>query len=136
MLISKCNEYGVEVIQTHVAWKPGKPSAPQAIEGLGILDERFLMSHSNMSKEDAKLYRTRGVHYSSTPSTELQMSMAFPVVAFNDELGVKDLGSLGVDCHTNNAAFIPGEVRLGLQSARAYRGKVSISYPSTHFPNR
>jgi adenine deaminase len=33
--------------------------------------------------------------------------------------------SLGIDCHTNNSAFIPGEARLGLQSARASRGEVS-----------
>ena len=128
MLMAKVNEYNISTIQTHVTWKPGKPSVPQAIEKLGILDNRFLMSHSNMSKEDADLYRKRGVHYSSTPSTELQMSMLFPVVAFNDALGVKDLGSLGCDCHSNNSAFIPGEARLGLQSSRAARGAVSVMF--------
>ena len=55
------------------------------------------------------------------------MAMGFPVVAFNDELGVKDLGSLGVDCSSNNSAFIPGEARIGLQGPRAWRGEVSIS---------
>ena len=77
-----------------------------------------------MSKEDADLYRKRGVHYSSTPSTEQQMAMGFPVMAFRDDLGVKDLGSLGVDCHTNNSAYMPGEARMGLQGARAARGEV------------
>lgn len=126
MLMAKVDDYKINLIQTHISWKPGKPSAPQAIEKLGVLDDRFLMAHSNMSKEDADLYRKRGVHYSSTPSTELQMALAFPVMAFRDDLGVKDLGSLGVDCHTNNAAFLPGEARLGLQSARAHRGEVSL----------
>jgi cytosine/adenosine deaminase-related metal-dependent hydrolase len=125
MLMSKVNEYKIDLIQSHISWKPGKPSAPQAIEKLGVLDNRFLMAHSNMSKEDAELYRKRGVHYSSTPSTELQMALAFPVMAFRDDLEVKDLGSLGVDCHANNSAFIPGEARLGLQSARAHRCEVS-----------
>lgn len=124
VLMGKVAEYGIELIQTHISWKPGKPSAPQAIEQLGVLDGRFLMAHSNMSKADAELYRRRGVHYSSTPSTESQMALAFPVMAFREDLGVRDLGSLGVDCHTNNAAFMPGEARLGLQSARAQRCEV------------
>lgn len=123
-LMATVNEYKIGLIQTHVTWRPGKPSIPQAIERLGFLDDRFLASHSNMPKEDADLYRKHGVHYSSTPSTELQMSMGFPVMAFRDDLGVKDLGSLGVDCHSNNSAYIPGEARIGLQSARAARGEV------------
>lgn len=124
MLIAKVNELDIKMIQTRVTWKPGKPSAPQAIDGYGLLDERFLMAHSNMSKEDADLYRKRGVHYSSTPSTEQQMSLAFPVVAFRDDLGLEDLGSLGVDCHTATSSFIPGEARIGLQGARGARGYV------------
>ena len=125
MFMAKLGENGIDLVQAHVSWKPGKPSVPQAIEKLGALDSRFLMAHSNMTKEDADLYRKRGVHYSSTPSTELQMALASPVMAFRDDLGVKDLGSLGVDCHTNNAAYLPGEARIGLQNARAARGQVS-----------
>jgi cytosine/adenosine deaminase-related metal-dependent hydrolase len=124
MLMAKVQECKIDLIQTHISWKPGKPSAPQAMEKLGALNHRFLMAHSNMTKEDADLYRKHGIHYSSTPSTELQMSLAFPVMAFRDDLGVKDLGSLGVDCHTATSAYIPGEARMGLQSARAARGKV------------
>ena len=125
MLMAKVNQYHVQLIQTHVSWKPGKPSAPQKLEELGLLDNRFLASHSNMTKQDADLYRKRRVHYSSTPSTEQQMSLVFPVVAFRDDLGVRDLGSLGVDCHSNNSAFMPGEARIGLQGARGARGAVS-----------
>ena len=54
------------------------------------------------------------------------MALAFPVMAFRDDLGVKDLGSLGVDCHSNNSAFIPGEARIGLQGARGARNQVRI----------
>ncbi|KAK3723163.1 hypothetical protein LTR37_001886 [Vermiconidia calcicola] len=131
MLMAKVDEFGIKVIQTHVLWRPGKPSTPQKIDEHGFLDKRFLTSHSSMSKEDADLYRKRGVHYSSTPSTELQMAMGFPVAAFRDDLGVRDLGSLGVDCHTNNSAFIPGEARIGLQSARAARGEVAAEKGKT-----
>ena len=126
-LMAKVDEFKIKLIQFHVTWKPGKPSIPKKLDELGILDKRFLAAHSNMPKEDADLYRKRGVHYSSTPSTELQMSLAYPVIAFRDDLGVKDLGSLGVDCHSNNSAFIPSEARIGLQSARAARGKVRLT---------
>lgn len=124
VVMRKVNEYGVRLIQTHTTWRPWKPSVPQIIEGRGYLDHRFLLSHSNMSREDADLYRKRGVHYSSTPSSEQQMAMGFPVMSFRDDLGVKDLGSLGADVHSNNAAYLPGEARIGLQGARAARGEV------------
>ena len=126
-LMAKLEELKIKLIQFHVSWLPGQSSVPKKIDELGYLDKRFLAAHSNMPKEDADLFRKRGVHFSSTPSTELQMALASPAVAFNDDLGVKDLGSLGVDCHTNNSAFIPGEARIGLQSARASRAKVWTS---------
>ena len=129
MLMAKINEFKIPLIQSHITWKPGMPSTPQKLEELGVLDNRFLAAHSPMSKANADLYRKLGVHYSSTPSTELQMGLVSPVVSFTDDLGVKDLGSLGVDCHTNNSAFLPGEARIGLQSARAARGEVSMDFP-------
>ena len=132
MLMSKVAEYKIPLIQTHYSWRPGRPSLPRKIEADGFLDSRFLLSHSIGSKEDADLLRKRGVHYSSTPSTEQQMSMGFPVGVFRDDLGVKDLGSLGVDCHSNNSAFIPGEARIGLQGARAARGEVSVRLKIKH----
>ncbi|KAK5171040.1 uncharacterized protein LTR77_004184 [Saxophila tyrrhenica] len=125
MLMAKVDEYKIDLIQTHISWKPGKPSWPQALERLGVLSSKFLMAHSNMTKVDADLYRKYDVHYSSTPSTEMQVALAFPVIAFRDDLGVKDLGSLGVDCHTTNAAYLPGEARIGLQSARGARAQVA-----------
>lgn len=125
MLMAKVNEFNIKLIQVHVNSRAGLKFA-QETEKLGILDGRFLASHSQMPKEDADLYRKYGVHYSSTPSTELQMAMGMPVISFREDLGVKDLGSLGVDCHSNNSAYIPGEARLGLQSARAARGEVRL----------
>ena len=124
MLLAKVNEYKIPLIQYHVTWRPGRDSWSRILAEKGILDSRFLASHSNMSKEDADLFREKGVHYSSTPSTELQMSMGLPVSAYRNDLDIFEMGSLGVDCHSNNAAFLPGEARLGLQSARACLGEV------------
>lgn len=108
----------------------GSASHTVALHDLGILDERFLVAHGgNPSQEDADIYKQFGMHVSSTPSTELQMAMGSPVAAFRDDLGddMPKCCSLGIDCHTNNSAFIPGEARIGLQSARASRGDVSNS---------
>lgn len=127
MLMSKLAEFKIPLITIHYCRGPimmGGQSIPKAIEH--IVDERFLIAHSsNMTKEDGVLYKEKGVHISTTPSTELQMAMGFPLPAFREDLDVTDLCSLGVDCHSNNSAYIPGEARLALQSARAARGQVS-----------
>ncbi|TKA60922.1 hypothetical protein B0A55_11894 [Friedmanniomyces simplex] len=127
-LMDRLKQHAIEVITFHYSHIPAQ--APQSIAAklneLGVLDERFLVAHgSNPTQEDAHLYCRLGVHVSSTPSTELQMGMGVPVVAFRDDLG-KDLPencSLGVDCHSATSAYIPYEARLGLQSARAVYGE-------------
>lgn len=124
MLMARVDEYKIKLIHSHISWKAGQPSTPQKIEEMGYLDKRFLMAHSGMTKEDADLYRKRGVHYSSTPSSEQQMALVFPVITFRDDLGIKDLGSIGCDAHTIANAYIPNEVRIGLQGARGARNQV------------
>lgn len=125
-LMDKLRENRVQLITYHYSRVPDQGLASQtvALQELGILDERWLVSHGgNPDQRDADIYQTLGMHVSSTPSTELQMAMGSPVAAFRDDLGLK-AGSLGIDCHSNNSASIPGEARLGLQSARASRGEV------------
>lgn len=127
-LMTKLRENKVQLITYHYSRVPeqGSGSHTAQLRDLGILGDRFLVSHGgNPSQEDADIYRQFGMHVSSTPSTELQMAMGSPVAAFRDDLGdaMPQCCSLGVDCHSNNSAFIPGEARLGLQSARASRGE-------------
>ncbi|KAM0694466.1 hypothetical protein Q7P36_004821 [Cladosporium allicinum] len=127
-LMTKLEENKVQLITYHYSRVPeqGTTSQTAELQGLGILDDRFLVSHGgNPSQEDADIYKQFGMHVSSTPSTELQMAMGSPVAAFRDDLGddMPRCCSLGIDCHSNNSAFIPGEARLGLQSARASRGE-------------
>jgi cytosine/adenosine deaminase-related metal-dependent hydrolase len=131
-LMTKLDENKVQLITYHYSrvvdqGYQGSESQTVALQELGILDGRFLVSHGgNPSQEDADIYKRLGMHVSSTPSTELQMAMGSPVAAFRDDLGddMPQCCSLGIDCHSNNSAFIPGEARLGLQSARASRGEV------------
>lgn len=124
VIMAKVAEYRIPLIQTHYGWHLDRPSLLQKIEADGFLDERFLISHSIGSEDDVKLFHKHGMHFSSTPSTEQQMSITFPASVFRENTGIQDLGSLGVDCHSNNSAFIPGEARIGLQGARAARGQV------------
>lgn len=129
-LMGKLRETKIQLITYHYSRVPDEGGSSQTVElnGLGILDDRFLVSHGgNPSQEDADIYKRLGMHVSSTPSTELQMAMGSPVAAFRDDLGdaMPRCCSLGIDCHSNNSAFIPGEARLGLQAARASRSEVS-----------
>ena len=135
-LMKKLEENKVQLVTYHYSRVPDEGTTSQTVElqDLGILDHRFLVSHGgNPSQEDADIYKQFGMHVSSTPSTELQMAMGSPVAAFRDDLGddMPRCCSLGIDCHSNNSAFIPGEARMGLQSARASRGEVRNS--STHY---
>lgn len=134
MLMSKLHELEIPLISLHYVPGPamGTTSIPAILEERGYLDDRFLMAHSSdIPKSDFDLYRKRGVHISTTPSTELQMAMGFPVPAFRDDVDATDLCSLGVDCHSNNSSYIPSEARLALQSARAFRAKVRVVVGST-----
>ena len=131
-LMEKLRENKVQLITYHYSRVADQGLASQtvALHELGILDDRWLVSHGgNADQADADIYQKFGMHVSSTPSTELQMAMGSPVAAFRDDLGdsMPQCCSLGIDCHSNNSAFIPGEARLGLQSARASRGEVSFS---------
>ena len=128
-LMAKLKENRVQLITYHYSRVPDQGSASHtvALAEKGILDERWLVSHGgNPDQKDADIYKKFGMHVSSTPSTELQMAMGSPVAAFRDDLGQTFVHScgLGVDCHSNNSAFMPGEARIGLQSARASRGEV------------
>jgi cytosine/adenosine deaminase-related metal-dependent hydrolase len=132
-LMAKLRENQVQLITYHYSRVPDQGSASHtvALHEAGILDDRWLVSHGgNPDQKDADIYKKLGMHVSSTPSTELQMAMGSPVAAFRDDLGdgfTQSCASLGIDCHSAVSAFIPGEARLGLQSARASRGEVGSS---------
>ncbi|KAK2606058.1 hypothetical protein QQS21_003576 [Conoideocrella luteorostrata] len=128
MLMYELNRLSIPLITYHYWWRDGEGARPTAIEEMcksQILDHRWLIAHANnMPPTDAELIRKTEAHISSTPSTELHFSMGFPVIAFRNDLKVKHISSLGVDCHSVTSAFMPGEARIGLQSSRAARGEV------------
>lgn len=121
-LFKKAKDAGAQLITTHCGVGPQwmKDSPIQMMSSYGVLDSSMLISHANgATPKDAKLVREAGAHIVSTPSTEMQMAIG-RVVCFDDT--VKEMApqcSLGCDLHTNNSPYMPGEMRVGLQGARA-----------------
>jgi cytosine/adenosine deaminase-related metal-dependent hydrolase len=86
-----------------------------------LLGPDILISHAtNATSEEASQLVKAGAHISTTPSTELQMSLGDPICFHPD---FHSISSLGIDCHTATSADIPGQMRLALQSARGRRNQ-------------
>ncbi|VUC23058.1 unnamed protein product [Clonostachys rosea] len=126
-LKSQLDALSVRLITAHHWWRDCEGARPTTLEVLhehGMLDKRWLIAHANnMPPSDAALIKANGAHVASTPSTELQLSMGFPIIAYRKDLGITDICSLGVDCQSFTCAYLPGEARMALQSARAARGE-------------
>lgn len=95
----------------------------------------LLLSHCNgISPDDLALLAATGTPVSSTPSSESQMGMGFPV-ALDPTLKANRTANvaLGVDCHTNDPSSIPLQARMLLQLTRAERNAkilAEANYPS------
>jgi cytosine/adenosine deaminase-related metal-dependent hydrolase len=94
----------------------GYNSVPELLKSYGLLDSSILFAHfNNPTPNDEILLIESNSHASSTPSTEMQMGLGFPV-AFNSN--IQSHCSLGIDCQSNNSASIVSEMRLLLQASR------------------
>ncbi|PVH72717.1 Metallo-dependent hydrolase [Cadophora sp. DSE1049] len=97
----------------------GTSSLIEKLDSYGLLDSSFLFSHAtNATPADATLLAKTNSHVSTTPSTELQMAQGAST-AFHPTLDITSQCGVGVDCHSNQSASIPSELRLLLQSSRA-----------------
>lgn len=84
----------------------------------GLLGPDFLFVHgSGLSDKDLKLIKDAGASVVSTPDTELQMGMGFPVLPRLMDAKVK--GGLGIDIASNNGADMLTQLRLCLQVQRS-----------------
>lgn len=116
-------------------------SVIQSLSNLDLLDESIIISHGGtITRDDAEVIKKAGAHISSTPSTELQMAMGRPY-AFNasfqaggvsgDLIGLQNIASLGVDCHSCTAGSIISEAKLGLQNARNHHNEFHMKQGKT-----
>ncbi|KAJ7853100.1 hypothetical protein B0H13DRAFT_2238136 [Mycena leptocephala] len=117
-LFKNARGLGVKLFTTHYVRNAifGQHSIVNILDSYGILKDDILLSHANQAQsEDAVKLIAEHAHISSTPDTELQMSLGTPV-CFRPDL--HKISSLGIDCHSNNSADILSQMRLALQSAR------------------
>lgn len=125
-VLSKAKSLGITTITTHFGRDAQRPAAslPELLNSLGLLDSSILFSHATGCLEkDVKLIKEHDAKLSSTPSTELQMSMGRSI-CFDDRYPeMQAQSSLGIDCHSNNSGSIVQEMRLGLQNARNNRNE-------------
>jgi cytosine/adenosine deaminase-related metal-dependent hydrolase len=94
------------------------------LEGHGVLGPDIILSHANnLLDSDAKKLSAANAAISSTPDTEIQMGLGYPV-CFRDDTSA--ISSLGIDCHTNNGSSIVNQMRLGLQTERGLRNQAVL----------
>lgn len=92
----------------------------ERIKSLGLLDSDIVLSHSNgLTTESIRAIADAGAHISSTPSAEMQMAAGYPVCLDETLPGAQKQSSIGIDCHSNQAASVVYESRLVLQASRA-----------------
>jgi cytosine/adenosine deaminase-related metal-dependent hydrolase len=84
----------------------------------GALHPELLLVHgASLTDRELELVANAGAGLCSTPETELQMAMGFPVAARARAAGVR--ASLGIDIASNFSGEMFTQMRLMLQSARA-----------------
>ena len=89
------------------------------LESYDLLGPDILLSHATEAPDsDGLKLEKAGAHVSATPGTELQMAHG-QHVAFRPAFS--EVSSWGIDCHSSNSSEIVGQMRLGLQVARAFR---------------
>ena len=85
----------------------------------------MIFSHACQADQaDASLLHEHGASISSTPDTELQLSLGLPICF---EPGFYACSSLGADCHSINSSDILSAMRLALQTARGVHNQRYLS---------
>ena len=117
-------ELGAQAISCHTALGPYDLGANlvERLQEAGLLGPDLLFVHgASLTDRDLDLIRHADAGISSTPETEMQMGMGFPVaeraVAHGTKVG------LGIDIVSNYAGDMFMPMRLGLQATRAVRNE-------------
>lgn len=96
----------------------------ETLDKYDLLGSDILISHATgMTDADAERIIRGGVSLSSTPETELQMGLGYPVCFQED---ISEICSLGVDCHSNNGSSVPSQMRLALQAERGRQNQALL----------
>ncbi|KAM0227943.1 hypothetical protein ACHAP5_012078 [Fusarium lateritium] len=118
-IFERVRSLGIKTITSHYAPSIQNDPIVDLLESYGLLDKDILLSHVNpLSDSDAQKITKAGAAVSSTPETELQIGLGWPV-CFQDN--AKSISSLGIDCHSNSSGGIVGQMRVALQAERGRR---------------
>ncbi|KIW19978.1 hypothetical protein PV08_00553 [Exophiala spinifera] len=139
-LLKELGSKGLRVVTTHVSRNAlqGFHSVIQLLSSYDLLQPPYpppgtytgggarlpflLLSHCNgVEEEDLSVVASKGAPISSTPDTEAQMGMGWPVGQhriFRKGEAKSTNVSLGADCHSNNPSSIVLQARALLQLAR------------------
>ncbi|OBT64844.1 hypothetical protein VE03_06425 [Pseudogymnoascus sp. 23342-1-I1] len=115
-IFERFRKAGVKVITSHVAKNAvfGNASTVELLDSYGLLGPDLVLSHAtNLTPEEHALLHKANVHVSSTPSSEAQTALGWPVALRSDVHG-----SLGVDSHAFCGSSILSEARAALLLAR------------------
>ncbi|OQV09033.1 hypothetical protein CLAIMM_13215 [Cladophialophora immunda] len=149
-MFGKLRKSGLRVLTTHVGCNAfmGLQSAIPKFQSYKLLRAPYpptetepgmpflLLSHCNgLPQEDLSLLASTSTAISSTPGTEAQMGMSYPVAL---DPALKHSGSanvsLGVDCHSNDPSSIPLQARMLLQLTRVEKNARVLA--DGKFPSR
>lgn len=101
------------------------PREVEILHGEGLLGPGQVHVHCNgCTGHEIKLLAESGCAVSSTPETELQMGMGFPVVGRAMEYGMRP--SLGCDIASNNSGDMLTQLRMGLAAQRAITNREGL----------
>ncbi|KAI7975967.1 hypothetical protein EIK77_007293 [Talaromyces pinophilus] len=125
-LFRRCRRAGTKLITSHYARGAvlGQTSVLETLDKYDLLGSDILISHATgMTDADAERIIRGGVSLSSTPETELQMGLGYPVCFQED---ISEICSLGMDCHSNNGSSVPSQMRLALQAERGRQNQALL----------
>ncbi|KAL6864020.1 Metallo-dependent hydrolase [Trichoderma novae-zelandiae] len=125
-LYQRCRQAGAKVLTTHYVRGAifGQHSIVDMLENHSLLGPDILLSHAtNLTDADAARLSSANASISSTPDTEIQMGLGYPVCFRHDAASIS---SLGIDCHSNNGSSLVGQMRLGLQAERGIRNAALV----------
>ncbi|RMZ89034.1 hypothetical protein DV736_g3749, partial [Chaetothyriales sp. CBS 134916] len=123
-VFERTRKAGIKVMTNHIGHNKVYYFDPiHAMKEYGLLDKDIVTSHCNgLDSEKKKILYDAGVYSSSTPETECQMGMGWPV-ALDEYVN----GCLGTDCHTNNSSSILVQARMLLQQIRQREAEAAMA---------
>ena len=121
-VFERVRKAGIKVMTNHTVKNVVFDLDPAAqMQQYGLLDKDIVLSHgtsTDMTEAQKKFLYDAGVSISSTPETECQMGMGWPI-ALDENVH----GSLGIDCHTSNSSSILIQARMLQQQIRQKDGQ-------------